>query len=452
MKARVLFGLLLIVTLVLTACGTTPTVAPTTPPPATTEKPTEPPATTVAPTEKPTEPPKEPVELRMMWYDDGKEGEVMRDLLNRFEAANPGITVVMDTVAYKDLHNILQTQVEGGTPPDLARINDVPRFRGQYLDLTPYLSDAAAWTKNWPELTVQWMRQDANDKGLYGFPIQFTVTGPFINKTLFEQAGVAIPGEKATWDEWVAAAKEVAQKTQTPYAVAIDRTGHRFWGPSLSMCATYIQPDGKFKVDTPGFRKTAQMIIDWHKEGITPADVWVGAGGNYASAKDYFVNAQLVLYMSGSWQVGGFADAIGDKFDWTPIPNPCGDCGCTGIPGGSALMAFKATQHPAEVGKLMEYLSSEEVLGEFDARSLFIPGHLGLVKKGLDYPKNKEALNIFVAEIAKLMPEAYQLQYSQYSFALNTEIRDRLSQVIVGELTLDEAIQKIQEKMDETVK
>jgi hypothetical protein len=43
------------------------------------------------------------------------------------------------------------------------------------------------------------------------------------------------------------------------------------------------------------------------------------------------------------------------------------------------------------------------------------------------------------------------LQYSPFTFVLNPEIRDRLSQVIVGELTLDQAIELIQEKIDTAV-
>jgi len=38
------------------------------------------------------------VELRMTWYDDGSEGQVLRDLLDRFEAENPDVRVVIDTV------------------------------------------------------------------------------------------------------------------------------------------------------------------------------------------------------------------------------------------------------------------------------------------------------------------------------------------------------------------
>ena len=36
--------------------------------------------------------------LRMMWYNDGNEGEVMQSLLDRFEAANPDISVTLDVV------------------------------------------------------------------------------------------------------------------------------------------------------------------------------------------------------------------------------------------------------------------------------------------------------------------------------------------------------------------
>ncbi|MEO0607633.1 MAG: error-prone DNA polymerase, partial [Pseudomonadota bacterium] len=44
---------------------------------------------------------------------------------------------------------------------------------------------------------------------------------------LFEQAGVELPGEGATWDDWATASKAVAEATDTPFPMAIDRSGHR---------------------------------------------------------------------------------------------------------------------------------------------------------------------------------------------------------------------------------
>ena len=247
----------------------------------------------------------ESVELRVLWYNDGNEGEVMRDLLDRFEEENEGITVELDTVAYGDLHNILQAQVEAGgeEAPDMARLTDTARFRPFYLNMRDMV-DTEYWEASFAAAVLDSFRLGDEDEGLYGYPTQFTVTGPFVNRTLFEQAGVDVPSdvmEEPTWQDWVDAATEVSEITGVPYAVAIDRSGHRFWGPSLSMGADYFNDEGRIEVDSEGFRDFANMLINWHEEGITPIEVWVGSGDTYADAKQEFVNGQLVFYMSGSW-------------------------------------------------------------------------------------------------------------------------------------------------------
>mgnify|MGYP005842866101 CR=1 FL=1 len=412
------------------------------------------------------------VELRITWYNDGNEGDVLRDLLDRYEAENPGVKVVMDTIAYADLDKTLQPQVETGNAPDLARVTDVSRYKGYYLDITPYLSDAEAWAATWPAPIIEWMQSGPDDSGLYGFMTQATVTGPFINRTLFEQAGVAVPSDSSdqvTWQEWVDAAKQVADAVSAPdltvYPVAIDRSGHRVWGPALNMGAVFFErdADGKplmdekgnvlFAADSPGFRSAAQMILDWHANGLTPVEVWAGAGGQYASARDFFTNGQLVLFMSGSWQIGAFANNIGDTFDWEAIPNPCGEAGCTGMPGGAALMAFKDSKNPEAAARLLEWLSSAPVHKEFVERSLFLTYQVELAQTGVDYQTNvpgaKKSLDTFLGEIPKLSDDAWVLQTARNSFSLNIAIRERLTQAITGELTLDEAIQRIQQDVDD---
>jgi ABC-type glycerol-3-phosphate transport system substrate-binding protein len=58
-------------------------------------------------------------------------------------------------------------------------------------------------------------------------------------------------------------------------------------------------------------------------------------------------------------------------------------------------------------------------------------------------------MNVFLKEVGKLTPESYYLQFNALGQTLNPEMRDRLSQAITGELTLDEAIKRIQQKMDD---
>lgn len=396
------------------------------------------------------------VELRMTWYDDGSEGVVLRDLLDRFEADNPDIRVVVDTIAYNAILQQLPVQVEAGEAPDMARLTNFPGLRGYYLDLREYLSDPDYFEASFPEAVLAAFREEGDEDGLYGFPTQFTVTGPFINRTLFEQAGVEVPsdsGDAVSWDEWTEITRQVAEATGTPYAIAMDRTGHRFAGPAMSEGATYFDAEGNITIDSPGFRKMSELLNTWHQEQITPLEVWLGAGDSYAAANEFFSNGQLVMYMSGSWQIGRFSTEIGDAFDWEVVPNPTGPGGSTAMPGGAGLVAFAQTEHPAEVARVMEYLIQEDVMSEFTARTLFIPGHLGLgeVEYVTDLPAAAAALSAFTAEIPNIQDQAYALNFHPQNFVVFNETRDRLTQYFIGELTLDEAVARIQQAVDEAI-
>jgi alpha-1,4-digalacturonate transport system substrate-binding protein len=401
----------------------------------------------------------DPVELRMTWYDDGNEGEVMRDLLDRFEADNPDITVVIDTVDYAEgILKTLPLQIQAGEGPDIARITSFTGLTDYYLDMRELVPDPEYWDESFPEVVMQAMRPADDTTGLYGFPTQFTITGPFINRTLFEQAGVEVPSDTndaVTWQEWTDAAKEVAEATDTPYAVAIDRSGHRVAGPAMSDGATFFDEDGNVTIDSPGFRDFANLMISWHEDGITPAEVWIGNGGSYAPAADYFINGQLVFYMSGSWQIGNFATNIGDTFDWEAVPNPTGPGGSTGMPGGAVLMALKETEHPEEVARVMDYLVQHDQQAEFAARTLFIPGHLGLAEEGVEYETDvaaaEQSLNMFVAQLPNISEQAYQMSFHPQNTPIFNSIRDRLGQVLTAELTLDEAIVRMQQDTDDAL-
>ncbi len=446
-RNTVLVTALLIFALVLAACAPVPVAAPA-------EAPAEGEAAATEAAEAPA-PSGDVTELRITWYDDGNEGAVLRELLDRFEADNPDIKVVIDTVDYANgIQQTLPIQLEAGEGPDMARVTQLGIVSQYMLDLRPYLSNPEYWEENFGPF-LKWMQTDPDGNAIPGYMTQLTVTGPFINRTLFEQAGVAVPSDSSdqvTWQEWADAARQVAEATGT-FAMAMDRSGHRLAGPAVSMGATYFDAEGNpALVGDQGFKDMAQLMVDWHADGTMMPDVWIGSAGSYVAGNQPFVNGQLALYMSGSWQVGQFNTNIADAFDWEAVPNPCGPGGCTGMPGGAALVAINTTEHPEEVARVMEYLTSEEVMSEFYARTLFIPGHLGLAETGVEFqaelPQTLTSLNVFASEVGKLAPLAYDLQAYKYNTILFNANRDRLTQVFTGELTLDEAIQRMQEDID----
>ena len=220
-------------------------------------------------------------DVRLMWYSDGVEGEVIQDLVNRFMAENPDINVILDNVAYKVVQEQLQIQLEAGQGPDIARVTNLKALASHWLDLTPYLSDPEYWKANFGD-HADWMRPDGSE-AITGFLTQLTLTGGFANKTLFDQAGVAVPGDEATWDDWIAAATEVQASQGLAAAFAIDRSGHRISGPNVSYGANYIGADGKPAPVDAGTKAFAEKLVAWTDEGKMLKDTWVSAVGLHLS-------------------------------------------------------------------------------------------------------------------------------------------------------------------------
>jgi alpha-1,4-digalacturonate transport system substrate-binding protein len=393
-------------------------------------------------------------EIRVMCYQDGNECDVTKDLAKRFETQNADVRVMVDTVPYKAITEQLPVQLGAGEGPDIARVTDLGGLSRFYLDITPYVKDPKYWEANFGK-ALGWLRTVPGDKSIYGLQSQLTITGPFVNKTLFDQAKIPMPGPKATWDEWVAATKSVAKATQTPFAMAWDRTGHRFAGPAISYGAKIFDAGGNLVIDD-GYKLISKKFVDWNKDGTMPKEVWGGTGGSsYRDAFEEFKNGRIVMYLSGSWQIRRMESQIGKSFDWVVVPNPCGPAACTGIPGGAAFVALKRTKSPKEVGRFLDFMAQEAVYSEMIARTENLPAHAGVAAKGVAYsvgPAAKAAMNTYVGEVGKLSPIAYQIQGYRLNRALFLNTVTRLSQAIVGEMTTDDALARLVKDIDEAVK
>lgn len=399
----------------------------------------------------------EPVTLRYLCYQDADECDVTRDLLDRFEKQNPDIKVIVDKVAFSVVRDQLETRLQAGEGPDMARTTTLAGMNRYYLDLTPHVN-AAYWQQNFAD-SLPWMRGSADDKGIYGWLTQITATGPFVNKTLFDQAGVALPKEGATWDDWAKAAAEVQKKTKTYSGIVMDRSGHRFAGVAISYGAKYFDANGKpTAVVDDSFKALTERMIKWHADGVMPPDIWPGASGaKWKNGGDMFINGDAVMHVSGSWMIQRYQTDIGDKFEWIVPAQPCGPAGCSAMPGGAGMVAFKGTKYPAQVGKVMDFLVSEPIIKEYYERTVQIPAHKGVAAKGLDYgpkvgPAARAALKQFTADFAKISPIAHKLQAYPRNLSIFNASVNYVAQAITGTLTPAQAYAKTQEEIDNAEK
>ena len=317
-----------------------------------------------------------------------------------------------------------------------------------YLDLAPYV-DNAAWEDAYGA-TLGWFRAPGSSDGIYGWMTGLTVTGPYVNVSMFEDAGVDMPGDGATWDDWATALIEVKDTLGLTAGLAMDRTAHRMAGPAFSYGAAFFDDAGNPILVDDGFRNFAETFVGWHESGLMPAEGWpAGSGTAYRNAAPLFLSGDVAMHMSGSWMINSYANDITD-FDWKAVPIPCGPGGCGAMPGGAGIVAFNSTDVPEAAAMFIDFLATEENAGAFAAATRNIPAHQGLQASGVDYgdasPAVAQALQVFAgnaAAAAETTPQAYTFQGYAKNFVIYGVVPDYLTQAITGEITLDEALASI---------
>lgn len=396
------------------------------------------------------------VDLDLMISDVDGKAAIVAEFAERYKTVAPDVNITLNVVGYDVVRDQLPLQLEAGAGPDLAFVTNLGGLQPHYVDLTPFV-DAAAWEAAYGAV-LPWYRA-GNPGGIYGFHTEMTVTGPYVNLTMFEEAGVALPAPGATWDDWAEAARQVQAKTGAYAGMVMDRSGHRMAGPAMSYGAKYFDADGRLIVDE-GFKTFAQKMIDWHAEGLMPPDIWPAvSGAKYANGNELFFNEEVAFYMSGSWNTGNVQNNVGDKFDWTVVPVPCGPAGCGVMPGGAGLVAFKGADPAAEeaAARFVDWMAGKENAKEWYTRTFAIPAHAELQKEGLDYaaagavPGVNDGLNLFAAmasAAAAQTPQAFALQGNPKNTVIFTATVQYLAAAMNGELTLDEAVAKITEEVD----
>ncbi len=381
--------------------------------------------------------------------DDQAYVERMEALSKEFETAHPDIKVNFVSSGYDAVAKQLPVQLAIGEGPDIAKITDW-QLAPYYLDMRPLMKDPDGFAKLHGDSLNTLRFPGVNDpNSINGYVASQTFNLPFVNKTLFEQAKEPLPKPTATLKDIVEASARVAKATGAQIPFTMDRSGHRFSGAAFSYGSNYVK-DGKFSFPDDAAKHYITDLYNWTKDGSFPKEMWGAAGGTqYKNMGDEFVNGNVVTYLAGNWMVNPFQKKIGDAFDWTAISAPCGDAGCYAMPGGTAIVGFKRTKHPEAVAAFIEFLGSEKIQREIAENYVILTGaDIKDPQYKLESQNAKDAMAVFLSARNSAPKAARDLERLKGSSAIYQLIVQRMSQLIVGELSLEDTFKAMSADVD----
>ncbi len=303
----------------------------------------------------------------------GREGEVVRELLDDFERAHPGVRVESQQMPLTAAHEKLLTAFAGDSLPDVGQLGNTwvaeLATLGALEPLQPYLDGPTLdHSQSIPQSDYFAGIWDSNVIGghLYGVPWYVDTRLLFYRKDLLARAGFAEPPRD--WGEWKRALAAVKQGAG-PGNYAIFLPLNEF-EPLLNLAVQSPDPllrdnDTHGNFESAGFRRALDFYVEMFRRDWAPPM----SNQEISNVWDEFAKGFYTFYITGPWNVGEFrrrlpAD-LQDKWATAPLPGPDGPGSAIG--GGSSLVIFSGGRHKREVWQLIEFLSEPAQQARFHA-------------------------------------------------------------------------------------
>ena len=456
-RLSVLVSLVVIASMLLTACATptaAPTVAPTKAPAAPTAAPTKAPAApTMAPTVAPTKAPAAPTavpakQVTITFYQRGYVAggtdatAVTTDAaITVFQKNNPNVKVNVVGIPWTaEGDTKLEAALAAKSDINVFRVTspNLPRYAKQGIlsEITPFLTEADKadfYPSGFAVATV--------DGKVWAWPLWVTAISIFANTDIFKEKGVNLPtlAKPWTWDEFVAACKTLTYKradgTQVYGFTSSSKWGAVEYYPLMYLDGGRIlSADGKKFVQNSAEGVSAlQKIADLalvHK--VTPPDFGtVDQAGVRAQFKDRKTVAMLMS------TPGFLPDLDKEKFPIAVLPPPVGKLGKTVTNGAFGLYAVVGVTDPDKLKaahELAKYLTGSQVAKDVTGWQL-APG-LRKSNTGYSTDANREV-------IAKLVEFGVYEAPVATSAELGNNYGAALQSIILGKATPKAAMDAI---------
>ncbi len=263
--------------------------------------------------------------LQLSFWGDASRNKLTRNAITLFQQAHPNITIHSWFANVNDYFNKLNTQIAGGTTPDLIQMDMayVAQYVNEHilLDLSDLISNKTIDLSDFDQGQIA----SSEDNGkLYGISLGGNYESMFYDTQFVQQAGVGNPPATWTWDDFATYTGKISKALASQkifgtgdYSGAIDvfeiwvrQQGHELY-----------TPDGKV-----GF--TAQDATSWfnywselRKAGAcASAEIQASVTGSGPSST-LLVQGKAAFAIAHSNQYHGFQTLSQHKYAFQMVPN-----------------------------------------------------------------------------------------------------------------------------------
>ena len=352
-----------------------------------------------------------------------------------FKAANPNITVNVQTINWNDFDNKVKTMVQNKQYPDVMEGDYFPDYAQSGL---LYSAKDVTSPNTFSNLLSVFAKLNTYNGTQYGMPFTTSARTLFYNKKLFQQAGISSPPQ--TWDDVKADAAKVKALGKVGFGMPLGSEEAQaealLW--FLGNGGGYQDDNGDWTINSSQNAAALQFMAGMVKDGVTEpnpgtknrTDLWK----QFAQGQIGMINGSPALIPI--IQEGGKLQAS----DWASVPIP-GKSGPLDKTLGVCdnVSVFKTdTKKQDAVKKFLDFFYQDKYQVQFDKEYDLLPATNSAIKS--------LSSDTTFAPFLKALPNSVQYPNAPIWSTVKTQIQQQLG------LAMTQDPQKILDNIQQTAK
>lgn len=383
--------------------------------------------------------------ITFMHWGDTYEAEMYASVVEMYEELVPGVDVEI-IYTPSDYYVKLQSMAASGETPDVFWTTQ--SLTSTYSDIALCLDDYLEIYPEWTETMIEdYIDYGTVDGSVYAIPKDTASYVVFINVEMFEEAGIEIPDGTWTMEEYNEIAEALTITDESGYTSQYGVFVSNYYSEWISWLGSWEAPwfeDGQSNFSDDLCITALSYMMEVIEEGYAPSPAAVENSGD--SGDRLFITERVAMYPSGRWAVPSFDEEC--EFEYTAVALPAGTTQCVAANHGQFYIG-EDSEAADIAANFISFALSEMGSAEIFTESLSMPVYT-------DYAE----IEGFINEPSEAFVQSMDYLGSEEQIAVSATGKfSEFSAIIVAELdlafngdqTIEEACANIDELANSTV-